>query len=85
VSHMMQSRVHGKEKIKFLESLTVADVHNLSEDTGCLTLFTNERGGIEDDLIVTRAKENYLSLVTNAGCRDKDTKLMLDKASELKR
>lgn len=39
---------------------------------GTLTLFTNDSGGIIDDLIVTKTDEDYLYIVSNAGCADKD-------------
>uniref|UniRef100_A0A7N5P096 Aminomethyltransferase n=1 Tax=Ailuropoda melanoleuca TaxID=9646 RepID=A0A7N5P096_AILME len=50
---------------------------------GTLSLFTNEAGGILDDLIVTSTSEGYLYVVSNAGCRDKDLALMQDKVREL--
>nr|KAF6335428.1 hypothetical protein mPipKuh1_008102 [Pipistrellus kuhlii] len=50
---------------------------------GTLSLFTNEAGGILDDLIVTNAAEGHLYMVSNAGCRDKDLALMQDKVREL--
>lgn len=40
---------------------------------GTLTLFTNEKGGIIDDLIVTNTDQGYLYVVSNAGCADKDS------------
>lgn len=40
---------------------------------GTLTLFTNEQGGIMDDLIVTKTDQGYLYVVSNAGCADKDS------------
>lgn len=43
---------------------------------GTLTLVTNERGGIVDDLIVTNASEDHLYVVSNAGCADKDLAIM---------
>lgn len=39
---------------------------------GTLTLFTTEKGGIIDDLIVTKTDQGYLYVVSNAGCADKD-------------
>jgi len=83
VSHMLQSRVHGKDRFEFIESLTVADAKNLKANHGALTLFTNENGGIIDDLIVTNA-DCHLYVVSNAGCRDKDIPLMLGKEKEMK-
>uniref|UniRef100_A0A8C0NFW1 Aminomethyltransferase, mitochondrial n=2 Tax=Canis lupus familiaris TaxID=9615 RepID=A0A8C0NFW1_CANLF len=50
---------------------------------GTLSLFTNEAGGIEDDLIVTSTSEGYLYVVSNAGCWDKDLALMQGKVREL--
>ncbi|UYV65659.1 AMT [Cordylochernes scorpioides] len=44
----------------------------LTPGQGTLTLFTNNRGGIMDDLIVTRTTEDHLYVVSNAGCREKD-------------
>lgn len=43
---------------------------------GTLTLLTNERGGIVDDLIVTNTLEDHLYMVSNAGCADKDLAIM---------
>ncbi len=40
---------------------------------GTLSLFTNEKGGIIDDLIVTKTDQGYLYVVSNAGCADKDS------------
>ena len=42
-------------------------------------------GGIIDDLIVTKADDQHLYVVSNAGCRDKDIPLMKSKADEMKR
>ncbi|ODM98639.1 Aminomethyltransferase, mitochondrial [Orchesella cincta] len=76
VSHMLQSEVHGKDRLEFMESLVTGDIKGLSEGQGTLTLFTNPQGGIIDDLIVTKTLENHLYVVSNAGCRDKDLPLM---------
>lgn len=39
-------------------------------------MYTNEFGGILDDLIVNKTSDDYLYVVSNAGCRDGDLKLM---------
>ena len=72
VSHMLQTSVSGKDRKRYMESLVVADVEGLSENQGTLSVFTNEKGGIEDDLIVTNTGDGYLYVVSNAGCREKD-------------
>jgi len=84
VSHMLQTRIHGKDRIGFIESLTVADVLGLSENTGSLTVFTNEQGGIIDDLIVSKTNLDHLYVVSNAGCRHKDMPLMKQAETEWK-
>ncbi|XP_077547524.1 aminomethyltransferase, mitochondrial isoform X3 [Haemaphysalis longicornis] len=71
VSHMLQSRLHGPDRVRFAESLVVSDIQGLAEDCGTLTVYTNEQGGIIDDLIVNKTKD-WLYIVSNAGCRDKD-------------
>jgi len=83
VSHMLQSKVHGADRIEFMESLTVADVAGLGQGQGTLTVFTLPTGGIVDDLIVTQAGD-YLYVVTNAGCRHKDIPLMQTKEKQMK-
>lgn len=78
VSHMMQTKVHGRDRFKYIESLTVSDIENLPANSGCLTVFTNDHGGINDDLIVSSVSTSnnkaldYLYVVSNAGCSDKD-------------
>ncbi|KAI9472253.1 MAG: hypothetical protein EXX96DRAFT_583421 [Benjaminiella poitrasii] len=71
VSHMLQSRVTGKDRKKFFETLVVADLHQLPVGQGTLSVFTNEQGGIIDDTIVMQ-HDNSLYVVSNAGCADKD-------------
>lgn len=57
---------------RFIESLIVTDIQGLKTDTGSLTVFTNENGGILDDLIVSVTSQGYLYVVSNAGCAQKD-------------
>lgn len=84
VSHMLQTKVHGKDRVKFMESLVVADISELQDNQGTLSLFTNDKGGIIDDLIVTKTDQGYLYVVSNAGCADKDSALMKAKLAECK-
>lgn len=84
VSHMLQTKVHGKDRVKFMESLVVADVAELKDNQGTLSLFTNDRGGIMDDLIVTKTDQTYLYVVSNAGCADKDSAHMKARLAEFK-
>ena len=72
VSHMCGLSLKGKDCIPFLEKLVIADVVGLAPGTGTLTVFTNEKGGAIDDSVITKVKDDYIYLVVNAGCRDKD-------------
>lgn len=83
VSHMLQTKIHGRDRVKLMESLVVGDIAELKPNQGTLSLFTNEAGGILDDLIVTNTSEGHLYVVSNAACRDKDLALMQDKVREL--
>ena len=82
VSHMLQTRVWGRHRRDFIESLTVVDMINMKPNTGALTVFTNHAGGILDDLIVTEAVD-HLYVVSNAGCRDQDVALMEARLAEM--
>ncbi|KAJ1820536.1 hypothetical protein LPJ56_001327 [Coemansia sp. RSA 2599] len=79
VSHMLQTRVVGKDRHRFLEHLVVGDLKELPVGGSTLSLFTNEKGGIEDDTIVTQ-QEDSLYVVSNAGCADKDLAHLLKHA-----
>ena len=69
---MLQTKIHGKDRVAFMESLVVADVQGLADNQASLTLFTTDKGTIQDDLIVTKTDQGYLFVVSNAGCIDKD-------------
>ncbi|KAJ1735773.1 hypothetical protein LPJ61_000370 [Coemansia biformis] len=71
VSHMLQTRIAGRDRHRFLEGLVVADLKELPLGGATLSLFTNANGGIEDDTIITQ-QDNSLYVVSNAGCADKD-------------
>lgn len=60
----------------------MADVANLPVNQATLSLFTNDKGGIVDDLIITKTDQDYLYLVSNAGCMTKDKALMEAKLNE---
>jgi aminomethyltransferase len=72
VSHMCGLTLKGKDAIAFLEGLVVGDIAGLADGTGSLSVFTNEKGGIIDDTVITKVNDHEIYLVVNAGCRDKD-------------
>jgi len=73
VSHMGQIRWHGKDRVKFLETIVVGDIAGLAPGTGCLSLVTNEKGGIIDDTVITNAGD-FVYMVVNGATKFGDMK-----------
>ena len=71
VSHMGQLRLTGPGAADALERLVPGDIAGLAPSAMRYTQFTNDDGGILDDLIATRTDDG-LSLVVNASCKDAD-------------
>jgi aminomethyltransferase len=71
VSHMGQARLDGAGAAAALEALVPADINGLAPGRMRYTLFTNEAGGILDDLMVTAAGD-HLFLVVNAARKQQD-------------
>ncbi len=71
VSHMGQVELHGENVAQKLETLVPAAITTLPTGKARYTFFTNEQGGIMDDLIVSNGGD-YLYAVVNASMRDQD-------------
>ena len=71
VSHMGQAFLHGEDAAKALETLLPGDIQGLAVGRTRYTVFTNDHGGILDDLMVTNLGDR-LFLVVNAACKDAD-------------
>eukprot|EP00898_Chlorokybus_atmophyticus_P004550 jgi/Chlat1/5096/Chrsp33S05113 len=87
VSHMCGLTLRGRDAISFIETLVVGDIAGLTPGTGTLSVFTNDKGGIIDDTVVTRLPGDGMGvyLVVNAGCREKDLKHIGAKLEEYKK
>ncbi|MGH1404900.1 MAG: glycine cleavage system aminomethyltransferase GcvT [Alphaproteobacteria bacterium] len=72
VSHMGQVSISGAGAQDFLEHVTPSSFGKLGINRTKYTVFTNEQGGIIDDLMVTKTDEDEFHLVINAGCKDND-------------
>ena len=44
----------GRDAVPFLETLVVGDIAAVRPGSGTLSVFTNEKGGIIDDTVVTK-------------------------------
>ena len=71
VSHMGQVRLDGPGAARALEALVPGDIVGLAPGRMRYTLFTNDAGGILDDLMVTN-RGDHLFLVVNAARKDVD-------------
>ncbi|MCZ8111799.1 MAG: glycine cleavage system aminomethyltransferase GcvT [Betaproteobacteria bacterium] len=79
VSHMGQLRLEGDDAAAALETLVPVDVVGLVPGRQRYAFFTNEAGGLLDDLMIVRpppadaaAGFGELFLVVNAGCKADD-------------
>ncbi|MBA6116020.1 glycine cleavage system aminomethyltransferase GcvT [Pseudomonas sp. NC26] len=72
VSHMGQIMLRGKEAAQALESLVPVDIIDLPVGMQRYAMFTNEQGGILDDLMVANLGDDTLFLVVNAACKEQD-------------
>ena len=72
VSHMGQILIEGNNSFDFVQMLTTNDVSKIKDGQCQYSLICNENGGIIDDLILYRIKENRFMLVVNAANIDKD-------------
>ncbi|HRE65585.1 MAG TPA: glycine cleavage system aminomethyltransferase GcvT [Cyclobacteriaceae bacterium] len=72
VSHMGEFKVEGPHALELIQRITSNDASKLIDGQAQYTCLPNETGGIVDDLIVYRIKENDYFIVVNAGNIDKD-------------
>ena len=71
VSHMGQARLVGTDADAAFETLVPGDVVGLETGRVRYTMFTNDQGGILDDLMIAR-RDDHLFLVVNAACKEAD-------------
>jgi aminomethyltransferase len=71
VSHMGQVRLSGAGAAAALESLVPVDIVDLPINFQRYAMFTNEQGGILDDLMVSNGGD-HLFVVVNAACKEQD-------------
>ena len=71
VSHMGIIELRGEQAAARLESLMPVDLQTLQQGRQKYALFTNDEGGIRDDLMVARLPDRFV-LVVNAACKQAD-------------
>ncbi len=87
VSHMGQALLEGPGAARLFESLVPGDIQALAPGRTRYTQFTNEDGGMLDDLMVTKLEPGQggerLFLVVNAACKAQDFARLGQKLSGL--
>jgi aminomethyltransferase len=71
VSHMGQVVITGDGADVWLETLVPGNIIDLKPGRIRYTMFTNEDGGILDDLMITK-RDNDMFMVVNAACKEQD-------------
>ncbi|WP_372883242.1 glycine cleavage system aminomethyltransferase GcvT [Psychromonas sp.] len=71
VSHMGQLRLIGEKAAQAIESLVPVDIIDLPVGKQRYAFFTNDQGGINDDLMITNFGD-HLFVVVNAACKAQD-------------
>ncbi|MFO7880699.1 MAG: glycine cleavage system aminomethyltransferase GcvT [Bacteroidales bacterium] len=72
VSHMGEFMVEGPKAKDFIQKISTNDVNDLYDGKVHYSCMTNDKGGIVDDFLVYRFKEDEYLLVVNAANIDKD-------------
>jgi aminomethyltransferase len=72
VSHMGEFTVKGPNALDLIQRVTSNDASKLIDGQAQYSCLPNETGGIVDDLIVYKVKDNDYMLVVNASNIDKD-------------
>jgi aminomethyltransferase len=72
VSHMGEFTIKGPHALDLIQRVTSNDASKLIDGQAQYSCLPNETGGIVDDLIVYKIKDNDYLLVVNAGNIDKD-------------
>ena len=72
VSHMGEFKVEGPHALDLIQRITSNDASKLVDGQAQYTCLPNENGGIVDDLIIYRIKENDYFIVVNASNIEKD-------------
>lgn len=78
VSHMGEFWVVGDSAFDLIQFATSNDVSNLEDGRVQYSCLPNDQGGIVDDLLVYRIKENSYMLVVNASNIEKDWNRLKD-------
>jgi aminomethyltransferase len=72
VSHMGEFKVEGPQALDLIQRVTSNDASRLVDNQAQYSCLPNDKGGIVDDLLVYKLKDNDYMLVVNASNIEKD-------------
>ena len=76
VSHMGEIMCIGKDAVKNLNHLLTNDYTTMYDGQARYSPMCNENGGVVDDLIVSKVRDDHYFIVVNAANKDKDFEWM---------
>ncbi|HFD12935.1 MAG TPA: glycine cleavage system aminomethyltransferase GcvT [Crenotrichaceae bacterium] len=77
ISHMGQIKLSGQQAGVELEKLVPANIQGLHNNQQRYTVFTNQQGGILDDLMISHMGDHWM-LVVNAACKHNDYRYLCE-------
>ncbi len=82
VSHMGQLFISGSDQLtNDLEKIFPVNLKNLKTNQSKYSFLMNEKGGIYDDLIITKLKDGYI-IILNAACKKQDFEIIKKKLDD---
>ena len=82
VSHMGQLFITGSDQLtNDLEKIFPVNLKNLKTNQSKYSFLMNDKGGIYDDLIITKLKDGYL-IILNAACKKQDFEIIKKKLDD---
>jgi aminomethyltransferase len=72
VSHMGEFRIEGQQALDLIQRVTSNDASKLADGQAQYSCLPNNNGGIVDDLLVYKIRDNEYMLVVNASNIEKD-------------
>jgi len=72
VSHMGELRLKGPDAVANIQKIITTDISGMVDGQVKYGMFCNDNGGIIDDFVICRYKQDDYLLVVNAGNREKD-------------
>jgi len=76
VSHMGQLSIEGNKELAIeLEKIIPIDLEKIKLNQSKYSFLTNAKGGIYDDLIITKVEKGF-NIILNAACKNSDFKII---------